>query len=405
MSWQQSTLGDLIELENGYAFKSDEYTDDGHFLMRIANVQQGYISIQAPKFVSIPQHSNLIQFELNEGDMLMSLTGNVGRVGLIEAHHLPAALNQRVARVKIKNLGKIDKGYLFSFFNTDDTRAKIENLANGAAQLNVSTKDVKSLTIPLPPLAQQQRIAAILDKAADIKAKREQAIAKLDELAQSTFVEMFGDPRNNERKFPLSKIGELLSDFRGGAALKPEDFVEAGFPILHKGAIKQNGNVIIDEGKKTFATHEYAASKSANIINREYLAVTLRDLVPTGPSIGLVASMEDGAYDEYLLAQGAYGFKINNAKLNAEYFVQLSNMPNFRHVLRQFAVGSTQIHIRTPVYQDISIPVPPISLQNEFGELMRKQRLVRKVVVNCLEKYSNLINSLQHQAFTTGFNA
>lgn len=281
----------------------------------------------------------------------------------------------------------------------------VKSIKKAVNQASVSIGDIKNITLNVPPLAQQQRIAAILDKAAEIKAKREQAIAKLDELAQSTFVEMFGDPRNNERKFPLSKIGELLSDFRGGAALKPEDFVEAGFPILHKGAIKQNGNVIIDEGKKTFATHEYAASKSANIINREYLAVTLRDLVPTGPSIGLVASMEDGAYDEYLLAQGAYGFKINNAKLNAEYFVQLSNMPNFRHVLRQFAVGSTQIHIRTPVYQDISIPVPPISLQNEFGELMRKQRLVRKVVVNCLEKYSNLINSLQHQAFTTGFNA
>lgn len=66
--------------------------------------------------------------------------------------------------------------------------------------------------------------------------------------------------------------------------MKPEDFVEAGFPILHKGAIKQNGDVIIDGGKKTFATLEYAASKVSNIINRKYLAVTLRDLVPTGPS-------------------------------------------------------------------------------------------------------------------------
>jgi len=113
MSCEQSTLGDLIELENGYAFKSNEYMDAGHFLMRIANVQQGCISMQAPKFVSIPQHSNLLQFELKEGDMLMSLTGNVGRVGLIEVHHLPAALNQRVARINIKDLSKIDKGYLF----------------------------------------------------------------------------------------------------------------------------------------------------------------------------------------------------------------------------------------------------------------------------------------------------
>ena len=310
---------------------------------------------------------------------------------------------QRTYVIESLDESKLLPKYLYLFL--DKYVGKLREQAIGGVIKYIKMGNLTEAKIPLPPLAQQQRIAAILDKAAEIKAKREQAIAKLDELAQSTFVEMFGDPRNNEKKFPLNKIGDLVSEFRGGAALKPEDFVEAGFPILHKGAIKKNGNVIVDDGKKTFATDEYAASKTANIIDRDYLAVTLRDLVPSGPSIGLVASMEHGAYDEYLLAQGAYGFKIDKAKLNAEYFIQLSNMPSFRHVLRQFAVGSTQIHIRTPVYQNIKVPVPPITLQNEFGELMQKQNLIKAKLMNGLVKHSKLAVALQHQAFTTGFAA
>jgi type I restriction enzyme S subunit len=181
--------------------------------------------------------------------------------------------------------------------------------------------------------------------------------------------------------------------------LEPDDFVDSGFPILHKGAIKANGIIGIDAKKKTFATPAYAAACPKNIVNREFVAVTLRDLVPAGPSIGFTADLRNGPFDEYLLAQGAYGFRVNRERVVPEYLVHLSNNENFRHVLRQNAVGSTQIHIRTPVYLAIRVPLPPIALQQEFARRVGAVEKLKAAQRTALAEQDALFATLQHRAF------
>jgi type I restriction enzyme S subunit len=255
------------------------------------------------------------------------------------------------------------------------------------------------LDIPLPPLPEQRRIAAILDQADALRAKRREALAQLDSLTQSIFMEMFGDPRENERGWSKASIGSLVSDMRGGAALEPEDFIESGFPVLHKGAIKPNGGLSFDPKKRPFTSVEYAEARPQNTVDRDFVVVTLRDLVPTGPSIGLATDLRSGPFDEYLLAQGAYGFRIDTARLTGPYVVALSNMPTFRYVLRQNAVGSTQIHIRTPIYLAIKIPVPPISLQQTFATRMQAVESLKVTHRVALAESDALFTSLQQRAF------
>lgn len=163
MSWKSVALGDVVRLQNGFAFKSSEYAEIGYFLMRITNVQQGFISNHNPKYVSIPNDSKLVQFIVNDGDILMSLTGDVGRVGVVKSENLPAALNQRVARIQIKSRDLLDEKFLFYLLNSDLFREKIEDLGHGAAQLNVATSDIAKLLIPLPSIATQQNIVEKLD--------------------------------------------------------------------------------------------------------------------------------------------------------------------------------------------------------------------------------------------------
>jgi type I restriction enzyme, S subunit len=95
--WQTRPLSELIDIQSGFAFKSQDYTLNGHFLVRIGNVQDGYLSLDNPKYVVLDKKTS--RFALREGDLLTSLTGNIGRVAIVEASHLPAALNQRVASV------------------------------------------------------------------------------------------------------------------------------------------------------------------------------------------------------------------------------------------------------------------------------------------------------------------
>ncbi len=162
--WKTVKLGEVLELQNGYAFKSKEYSQDGFFVMRITNVQQGYISAHNPKYIQIASASKLTKFILEEGDILVSLTGDIGRVGVIREEHLPAALNQRVARVQSVD-ASLDSRFLFHYLNSAIFRNQVEALGKGAAQANVSTKEILEITLELPPLTEQQRIVAKLDAA------------------------------------------------------------------------------------------------------------------------------------------------------------------------------------------------------------------------------------------------
>lgn len=158
-------LSDVINLQNGYAFKSKEYSSDGYFVMRITNVQKGYISNHNPRYIQIKSNSNFAKFILKENDILLSLTGDVGRVGIIKKQHLPCVLNQRVAKIKIKDKTLLNKDFLFLFLNSDIFLKKVEKLAHGSAQNNVSTKDILNINFNLPSITEQQSISTKLNAA------------------------------------------------------------------------------------------------------------------------------------------------------------------------------------------------------------------------------------------------
>jgi type I restriction enzyme, S subunit len=295
--------------------------------------------------------------------------------------------------------GKLDGNYLFQWVRTSQFVTSMVERATGASYPAVSDKIVLDSRLPVPPLSEQRRIAAVLDRADVLRVMRRAAVAHLDALTQSIFLELFGDPRSNERGWPICGMGEVLKDFRGGANLKPDDFVNSGFPILHKGAIKPNGDVVLDQKKKTFATEHYASANRQSQVDRTFLAVTLRDLVPSGPSIGMVADLHSGPFDNYLLVQGVGGFRPVSRAVRPEYLVALSNMPSFRHVLRQYAVGTTQIHIRNPIYLKIPIPLPPLAVQDRFVELSQAVREQRRLAAASLSEMDALFCSIQYRSF------
>lgn len=90
-------LKDICGVKNGYAFKSDNYTNSGIRVIRITNVQKGFVEDEHPEFYPLSYSDELNNYMLQENDLLLSLAGNVGRVALLNKEFLPAALNQRVA--------------------------------------------------------------------------------------------------------------------------------------------------------------------------------------------------------------------------------------------------------------------------------------------------------------------
>ena len=159
--WASLRVGDICQLKNGYAFKSGLYANHGVRIIRIANVQDGYIEDNSPQYYTPEAMKGLEGFLLSEGDLLMSLTGNVGRVCFITNAFLPAALNQRVACIRNNNL-PINIEYLYYFFQSEEFMSDCKKSGKGVAQQNISTEWLKDYTLPVPPLQEQERIVAAI---------------------------------------------------------------------------------------------------------------------------------------------------------------------------------------------------------------------------------------------------
>ncbi len=211
--WEVKRMGEVCEVQNGYAFSSKNYSDSGHYLMRIGNVQNGYISLANSKFVKLPTDGSLQRFVLAKGDILVSLTGNVGRVGVIHDEHLPAVLNQRVARITIRKHALSIRGYLLFFLFSDLFREELAGTGHGAAQQNVSTKNIVEIPIPIPPLAEQRRLVALLDEAfagiAQAKANTEKNLQNARALFESELNAVFSQRGEGWVEKALGGIGKV----------------------------------------------------------------------------------------------------------------------------------------------------------------------------------------------------
>ena len=152
-------------------------------------------------------------------------------------------------------------------------------------------------------------------------------------------------------------ISALTTEFRGGAPLKPTDFVDRGIKVLPKGGVGRIGILYVADKDIQYCRPEYADAHPRNQVDKAYTIVVLRDLVPSGPSIGLMVEID--TTESFVLAQGVYGFKVNKERADARYLIQLSNTSWYRNLANSIMVGSTQVHITNTAYKKAVLPVPP----------------------------------------------
>lgn len=181
-NWCWTRITVITDILNGFAFKSQHYSSAGIRIIRITNVQDGFIQDKKPVYYPLESQKEITPFMLKDGDFLMSLTGNVGRVAIIDASFLPAALNQRVACLRIKSEDSVRKEYIFYFCLQKQFVSNCIKSAKGSAQLNMSTEWLKEYPIPLPPLAEQQRI---VDRIESLFAKLDEAKEKAQAVVDS----------------------------------------------------------------------------------------------------------------------------------------------------------------------------------------------------------------------------
>ena len=154
----------------------------------------------------------------------------------------------------------------------------------------------------------------------------------------------------------VKPIGSCIWNMRGGAPLKPSDFQKSGIKVLPKGAICKGGIIKLKDSDTQFCALSYFNKHTSNQVDSRFTIVVLRDLVPSGPTIGTVVRNQ---YEKpFLLAQGVYGFLVNDQLLHDGYLIQLSNSAEYRRTMQSIMVGSTQVHITNGAFKNVQIPVP-----------------------------------------------
>lgn len=173
--WRWGTLSDLATFQNGYAFKSKDWTGAGHPVVKIGDVKPGIIDLEGCSYVAPDTVVGLERFRLSRGDLLVGMTGYVGETGLVPSVEPAAYLNQRVGRMATKS-GVADLGYLYCVARSPAFKEFAEAQSHGSAQANVSGASLMAFpaVVAPPPLMERFNgaIAAMLE---GILANHEQA--------------------------------------------------------------------------------------------------------------------------------------------------------------------------------------------------------------------------------------
>jgi len=316
-------------------------------------------------------------------DVLVTVKGaGVGKSNL----GCDAAIGRQLMALRPKQ-EKILQSYLFHFIRHKEQR--IAGLADGATVPGIGKADLANLQITLPPLDEQKRIAAILDKADQLRQRRRQAIALLDSLTQSIFLEMFGDPK----QWPTSSFGALAEETKIGlvrsAAEMGENF---SIPYLRMDGITSNGGLDLSSVKNTHAT--ISEIQIYQLIVGDFLFNTRnskelvgKNTVYTGPS-------------GYVYNNNIMRVRFTEAA-NSFYVAAYFQTDEGKRDLEARKSGTTSVFaIYQKTLESMPVPLPPIELQNRFAERVTQMSFTRNSLISSQDAMSDLFSSLQHRAFS-----
>ena len=256
-----------------------------------------------------------------------------------------------------------------------------------AAYPSIRLSDISDFKIPLPPIAQQQRIAAILDKAAEIKAKREQAIVKLDVLAHCTFVEMFGNTLENNKNFPVTTLGEMI-DFQGGSQPPASTFT-----------YEEAQDTIRLVQIRDFRSDKYKTYIPKKLSKRFFDSDDVM-IGRYGPPVFQIFRGLSGSYNVALMKAVP---KLQLTKDFIFYLLQEKYLHKFVVANSERTAGQSGVNLE--LLEKYKAYLPPIHLQQKYTEIVKQIEKQKVNLVNASTRDLCLLASLQHQAFTTGFNA
>lgn len=385
-------LGEVCDILNGYAFKSNQYTTSGVRIIRISNVQKGYIEDKSPVYYPCDDE-NVKKYELKQNDLLISLTGNVGRTALLEEKFLPAALNQRVSCVRLKEPDKVLKTYLFHLLNSDYFEQQCMKAAEGVAQKNLSPKWLFEYKIPIYSIERQKEISNTLDKIDLLIILRKQQLAKLDELVKAQFVEMFGDVLLNSMQWPektLENMANIVSGITKGRKTAEADLQEV--PYMAVSNVK-DGYIDWTTVKTILATRQEI--EQYRLMPDDILMTEGGDPDKVGRGAIIKVPLKNSIHQNHI-----FRVRLDEQEILPSFFAEyLRHQKAKRYFLgcAKQTTGIASINMRQ--LRALPTLVPPLSLQKQFAAFVERVDQQKQTVQQSLEKLELMKKALMQEYF------
>lgn len=322
------------------------------------------------------------------GTLLVACIGDIGKLGITTRE---SSSNQQITGIKPNS--DVDVNYLYYWFR--QSRKAIQHVANNAVVPILNNRSLEQIKIPVPPLAEQRKIAAILDAADSLRQKDQQLIDHYTTLSQSLFLEIFGDPVTNPMGWEKLPFGESLNDIVGGKSVGGEDRL-----------IRENEIAVI---KISAVTSGVFKSTEYKVVDRNELPEVLvhpqkGDLLfsraNTREMVGATCIVDKG-YEHFFLPDKIWRLDLKPSKASNWYIKFLLSHEGFRENLRKVATGTSgsMLNISKAKLKQLKTPLPPIKLQNQFAERIQAIEAQKQQAQASLEKSNDLFNGLLQRAF------
>ena len=372
--WREVALGDLVKVQGGFAYKSADWVESGMPVIRIGNVSNLGIDLTTSAFVEFGKAQSEERYGAKKGDVLLNMTGaTLGAVGAYMSEAV-VRINQRVGRLDIADNKALLSAYLLRLMQSPHTQKMMLDISKGAAQPNIAPKDVHSLSVLIPPLAEQERIVEILEEQfsrldsalASIKAVREKSKAFRRSLLHAAF------------------SGELTGGTEGWREVALGEIADVGW-----GDLKVTKNSYVDDGYTAYS----ATGPDGKLPYFDY------------DQTGIIVSAIGAQCGKVFLATGKWSCIKNTMRiLSTKEEVSINYL--FHLLSTDFLPkrGSGQPFIGQKDAREALVSIPPITTQERIVSVLEEQfsKLDKALeVANQLEaRIASERRSLLHAAFT-----
>ena len=348
--WEYKKLGEVCEVVTGTTPRTNipEYWGKGHYWVTPAELTDTTVYVDKTERQITDEALDKTKLRLLPiGTVLLSSRAPIGKVAIT---NIEMYCNQGFKNCICSD--SINNKYLFYFLRLK--KDFLNSLGRGATFKEISKSIVENIKLPLPPKSTQLAIVSELDKINELIRLKKEQLKDFDNLAQSIFYEMFGDPVENEMGWEVKKLGEIGELARGVSKHRPRNAPEllgGKMPLIQTGDVA-NSDFYIRKYSSTYSDLGVAQSK---VWEAGTLCITIAATIGKCAILSFTACFPDSVV----------GYKPNKDTNTIYMFFIFKNM---QKMLEEFAPGVAQKNINLKILSGLNIPLPPLPLQHLFAQ-------------------------------------